>query len=189
MPLVPQVDSMRGSFSHESHAILGANQPLMGAQLWAPPPHGNSPRVIHEKSASRSQVIPAPSRPASPSDLAWRAASSPWVWRPRSVVAVAIPVGNGSFSTLIIWRLAGTARNTPSSETTVTQGISHRQRVAKAAGITVALSIMSAGMAFETPPPGIEPADEATDWSELFSRMLKAGKNFGTARCRAAKKV
>ncbi len=98
-------------------------------------------------------------------------------------------VGNGSFSTLIICRLAGTARNTPSAEITITHGMSHRQRVAKSAGRADGLSIRSAGMAFAIPPLAIAPAAAAVHCIALFSRMPNGLNSFGMARWSAAKMV
>jgi len=40
------------------------------------------------------------------------------------------------------------------------------------AGSAPGFSIISAGTAFTSPAPDITPAAAATDWSELFSRMV-----------------
>src|SRR5258706_1725911 len=143
----------------------------------------------HLASASRHQVMTVPSRPPANNALAWRAASLPLLWRLRSVVAAASPVGKGSFSMLIIWRLAGTARNTPRHEMMITHGISHMQRAIMVAGRAAALSIMSVAIALTSPPLVIEPAAEAADCMALFSRMLKGGNHLGSARWRVAKMV
>ena len=120
---------------------------------------------------SRIQVITAPMSPAIVSAFACLAASPPVSCSALSVAAAAVPVGKRSPSMLIIWRLVGTARKTPMAQITATHGISHRQRVAKSPGIDVALSIMSAGIAFTSPPLVIEPAAPAVDCRQLFSRI------------------
>ena len=51
------------------------------------------------------------------------------------------------------------------------------------AGSAAALSIMSAGIAFTTPPLVIEPPAEAHDCMQLFSRMLYSGNHFGKSLC------
>ena len=98
------------------------------------------------------------------------------------MVAAAMPLGNGSFSMLIIWRLAGTASTTPNPDTTIT----HATRYQWFEGIAEGFSISSAGSALTTPALVIEPAADAVDCMALFSRMLNSGKNFGKRRCSAA---
>src|SRR5262245_8026415 len=105
---------MRGQ---PSHGTLRCHQPQAGAthdftgdQSGAA---GHGVTLRNGKSESRIHVITAPISAEMPSDLACCAALSPLVWSARMVAAAAMPVGNGSCSTLIIWRLAGTARNTP----------------------------------------------------------------------------
>ena len=66
------------------------------------------------------------------------------------VVAAAMPLGKRSCSMLIIWRLAGTARNTPSQEMIRIHAISTHMP-----GTAAGLSIMSAGMALTRPAPVI----------------------------------
>ena len=97
------------------------------------------------------------------------------------MAAAAMPLGNGSFSTLIIWRFAGTASTTPRPDTTITQATRYQWFEGTAAGF----NISSAGRALTTPAPVIEPAAEAVDCMALFSRMLNSGKNLGKRRCTA----
>ncbi len=123
-------------------------------------------------SASRSQVMTAPSPSAENSDFACCEAPSPLVCRLLSVVAAAVPLGKGSCSTLIICRLVGTARNTPSHATTAIHGIRTIRRCAKSAGSADGFSMSSAGMAFTSPALVMAPAAEAHDCMALFSRML-----------------
>ena len=99
------------------------------------------------------------------------------------MVAAAIPDGNRSCSMLIICRLAGTARNTPSIETTPTHTIS-----TPVPGTASGRSIISAGIAFTTPAPVMYPAAEAHEAMALFSRMLNSGKNRGKS-LRSAEKA
>src|SRR5439155_27357902 len=164
---VPHTDSMRGSLSHGSFS--GQNQLLIGAQSGAP---AISCTFMNVRSpASRNHVTTAPTSAANVSARACRAASPPFSCSARSVAAAAVPVGKRRPSTLIIWRLVGTARNTPMAEITITHGISHRQRVPKSAGMDAALNIISAGIAFTSPALVMEPAAPAVDWRQLFSRI------------------
>ena len=78
--------------------------------------------------ASRSQVTTSPISPAMPRARACFIASPPSPCKVRRVVAAAMPLGNGNCSMLIICRLVGIAKNTPSIEISATQGISHMQR-------------------------------------------------------------
>ena len=187
---MPHTDSI---FGHPSHGRFVCHQPqagvthdLMGDQSGAPV----IPVILrNENSASRIQVITPPIRHEMPSERACFAALSPLVWSARMVVAAAMPVGNGSCSTLIIWRLAGTARKTPIHAMQMSHGISHRQRWPKLAGSDSGWSIMSAGMAFTIPALVIAAAADAPDCMALFSRMLKGGKSRGSALWSAAKMV
>src|SRR5689334_6177277 len=111
---------MRGNRIHDSGFQLKLKRLWIGADFGM---KASGMLRVHEKSKSRSQVTIAPSPIAVNSALACREASPFDACRLRSVVAAAIPVGYGSCSMLIIWRLAGTARNTPSHDTTMIQGI------------------------------------------------------------------
>ena len=104
-------------------------------------------------------------------------------------MAAAIPLGKGSCSTLMSWRLVGTARNTPRHEMTTIHGISQRQRVQKSCGRTLGSSIISAGMALTSPSPDINPAAEAADCMALFSRIVKSGNRLGKSLCSVEKIV
>ncbi len=72
---------------------------------------------------SRQKATSPPMIPDSSSALALAIATAPAVCNERSVSAVAIPSGKGSFSTLMSCRFSGTAMNTPSTETAASQAI------------------------------------------------------------------
>src|SRR5262245_30644238 len=165
--LEPQVASSLGSRSHG--AQRGADHSVNNDHFGI---HAIGVFVSHGASAPRIQAISAPSPRAENSERAWRAASPPWAWSERSVAAAAVPVGNGSCSMLTIWRLVGTAKNTPIQEIRITHGINHSMRVPKSVGSSVGFSIISAGMALESPALVMVPAAEAQDCMQLFSRML-----------------
>src|SRR5437773_747277 len=134
-----------GYWIHDTGAAIHLGQVVGGLSRVQPKPlspHGDI--FIQVAFASRNQVMIEPASTASPSDCAWRAAAAPpSLCSVRSVVAAAIPDGKRSCSMLIIWRLAGTARNTPSIEITPIQAISTHWL-----GTALGWSIINAGMAF-----------------------------------------
>ena len=72
----------------------------------------------HALFASRSTAMMAPISPAPPSSRDFWRAASPWPCSALMVSAVAVPVGNGSCSMLMSWRLMGMAAKTPSAAMT-----------------------------------------------------------------------
>src|SRR5437867_11874071 len=84
---------------------------------------------------------------------------------------------------LIIWRLAGTARKTPSDAMTISQMAMYQWFAGSAPGF----SIIKAGIALTSPAAEIDPAAVAQDCIALFSRMLNGGNQRGTSRCSVAK--
>ena len=112
---------------------------------------------------SRRKASAAPNTLAQPSLRARRAASPPSPCSARKVSAVAVPVGNGSSSMLMSWRLMGTAVKTPSMAMTASQAT-----IATGSGRRP-VSRSSAPMAGRFPPPVMNPADDATDPIALFS--------------------
>jgi hypothetical protein len=104
------------------------------------------------------------------SGLAAEALSS---WWPRScsdsiVSAVAVPVGKGSFSMLMSWRLIGIAVNTPRREITANQ-----KNIDHGSG-RIPVNINRAGTAAMLPPPVMKPAAEATEPIALFSSFVNS---------------
>lgn len=97
--------------------------------------------------ASRSHASTAPNSAEYASALAALAplpAAASWI--ERMVSAVAVPVGNGSASLLISWRLIGIAANTPSAAITPNHAI-----IPTESGRTV-VAIISAPNAAMLPP-------------------------------------
>ncbi len=102
---------------------------------------------IHERLASRNHAMIAPLTPAMPSHRACFAPPSSFACRARIVSAVAVPVGKGSCSWLMSWRLMGIAANTPSAA----MPANHKMRIHASGRVPV--SITSAGSAAMLPPP------------------------------------
>ena len=89
---------------------------------------------------SRHRAIRPPPMAARKSDRPLAAAAAEPAWRLRSVSAVAIPEGKGSWSMLMSCRLSGMARHTPSSDTApiqrpTSQPLRSRPVVSVSAGI------------------------------------------------------
>ena len=93
-------------------------------------------------------MSPAANSAAQPSALALLAPPPVAEWIDTIVSAVAVPLGNGSASLLISWRLIGIAANTPS------EAIAMNHRIIRTGeGVAITPTMRSAPNAAMLPPP------------------------------------
>ena len=110
--------------------------------------------------ARRAATISAPTRAR---------ASDPLAYISLRVMAVAMPLGNGSLSTISIWRRRPMATTTPTKETAKT----HSERKPQESSCPVIM--VRAGMGATRPAEEIEAAELAAVWLMLDSRRPQCG--------------